>query len=1272
MDTPLETENISPGNRKKFIVPVIVFFILSLGIISLSLRLKNKRIVFKQKAAGNNLTTVDFVPDKIFGQPDFTETAPNQIVGNRVFHPQGVLVDRNSIPNKVYVWDSGNSRVLGFSSLGVCNSGGNSGQPCTNDLDCPSSTCQINQTKEADLVIGQIDMFHAACNGDNTQRMPASASTLCSQAYPDTISLMESPEGNSLAVDVNHNLFVYDKFNNRVLKYNDPFTTDTIADFVWGQANFTDRGNNRGGNVANNTLKWGYFGSGDYAGGGVEIDEGGNLWVADQGNRRVLRFPPNSKEADLVIGQQNFTSSAGNACGFSSGNPPANFLCMPKLVRVSKHTGQLFVVDWSGGGPEHAYRILIYNPPFSNGMSASEVIIGNNYTNYPFKIYRPIGLEIDPWQTNAFWLSNNNLNKLDYFQKIDSSWQITKSLTDELQHPNGSIGIDSAGNIYADTLAGQEVKIFYAPNYSQRTTILRSPDSARGSPNKVSAYGLRDPGSATVINYSNGQKQLFVSDRSRVLFWNNYESKNSGAPADGVLFESNFETLSASGEVFNFSTDTVGRVWMARGNQINVFQGPVINHQSPNYIIPSTVPLRFGGNLTFGMWITGIAYDETNDALWLSDTFNHRLVRMSKPLDSTNRKIDMVIGQPSLDSIKANRGVDNRDALACPNMVPDGFGSMGQIVFDPAGNLYVIDGSREGWQCSNNRLLEFDRETLVPNPSKNFFANDDSDRRYPKRVYGGSGFQGNKNSYVDCSGNKPNTPIGVSFYNGKMLVTADAYGVSRDKCGGVIGNPLGKRVFLYNNPLPDCPTSCRVESSSVIPIAGAQLSNPTWDNDGNLIILDHTWNRVLFFNTPLGVNPDSLTPTPTLTITPTPNPQVFNLRTMVVGMNPVENGKDLVSEMWGYWGKSAEQIEDEIVNMTINDIKSLSNNTINYEIVKKIRSDQFPPYTNGFQYNFDTYRPCVQEAGNPTGICETQKKLFDHIKWVTDNRICEIAEENNIDEIWAIFPTFLTTWENFMIGPDKGFYINGSDYILPQCKKHIIFTTGNYHEIKPLTHVYGHRIESTMSYEITDYWKTEDKNKYWFNFWDRNATAYCGSVHFPSNTSIAYDYSNTAFKDSSCLDWKNFPNFQGLKENINCNAWGCNDAGWEKFWMGSLPRSSGEISMISNSNIAFSLKKNWWYYLLYPENTIALIKTMSGENTTTPSPTPTPTISSCQCPDGVPAKNKGNANCDGGIDIRDLMLWREERTVGTAVNADFNCDGVVNLVDLMLWRENHN
>src|SRR3990172_7722091 len=54
----------------------------------------------------------DWRADVILGQPDFSQITPNEVVGNKLFNPRGAYVDRSVQPNRVYVYDSGNSRVL--------------------------------------------------------------------------------------------------------------------------------------------------------------------------------------------------------------------------------------------------------------------------------------------------------------------------------------------------------------------------------------------------------------------------------------------------------------------------------------------------------------------------------------------------------------------------------------------------------------------------------------------------------------------------------------------------------------------------------------------------------------------------------------------------------------------------------------------------------------------------------------------------------------------------------------------------------------------------------------------------------------------------------------------------------------------------------------------------------------------------------------------------------------------------------------------------------
>ena len=121
------------------------------------------------------------------------------------------------------------------------------------------------------------------------------------------------PEG--LTLDGAGNLFVADSGNNRVLVYDDPLTTDKLADHVFGQDGFFTTGDiNRGGLDATSL---------DYPA-DVAVHAGGDVYVADQRNSRVLYYQSplaTDKLADRVYGQDgSFATAVENKGGVDAGS----------------------------------------------------------------------------------------------------------------------------------------------------------------------------------------------------------------------------------------------------------------------------------------------------------------------------------------------------------------------------------------------------------------------------------------------------------------------------------------------------------------------------------------------------------------------------------------------------------------------------------------------------------------------------------------------------------------------------------------------------------------------------------------------------------------------------------------------------------------------------------------------------------------------------------------------------------------------------------------
>lgn len=257
----------------------------------------------------------------LFGQANATEASPNTVTPFKMFHGAGVIVDRSSKPNKVYVIDSGNNRILGYNGIGYCRA---AAEACTDDSDCQNGAdCIVNGTKAPDMVFGQPNFYTGACNGNDSTGIYGTpgANTLCLTGYPLITNTAEDWMRINGGTDGQGNLYVVDQWNNRVLRYNSPFSAnksegkgDSTADLVIGQPNFTANTRNRGSialgpvSAPSNDTLWLNAGNGinnDWVSThGVSVDYDGNVWVADTFNDRILRFSAGSSTRTSCWGSQ--------------------------------------------------------------------------------------------------------------------------------------------------------------------------------------------------------------------------------------------------------------------------------------------------------------------------------------------------------------------------------------------------------------------------------------------------------------------------------------------------------------------------------------------------------------------------------------------------------------------------------------------------------------------------------------------------------------------------------------------------------------------------------------------------------------------------------------------------------------------------------------------------------------------------------------------------------------------------------------------------------
>ncbi len=787
-------------------------------------------------------------PSRVFGQPDFTQTADNMAIANRVFHPAGTLMDRMPAPtpSRLWVFDSGNNRLLGFRSVGTCVGGTTPGIACTEHSGCAGGgSCGGNLNRNADVVLGQPSATdQSSCNGDNTRRMPATASTLCLIPYPYQVSPLEGPRGGQMATDAAHNLYVVDTFNNRVLRYDDPFTKDRVPDKVWGQRDFNSRDCNRGFSTpAADRLCTGEpdrFLFNFYFSGGVDVTaDGSAIWVADLGNHRVLRFPTNGTSANLVLGQPDMTSQ--NGC-----DGTLSTLCKPNGVRFDPATNRLYVSDGDGD----ASRVLVYQNPTANGQPAAFALAppaGSSFASVR-------GLTLDPTTPGAVWMADSdNSRLLQYVNNVPSKvlGQPTLSsvgcvgfpgdgpLGPQLCNPEGGIAIDRDGSVYAGDMVDQHVERFRGPQQPPHADgTAHSPDAyllddGHFVGNHIGPAGFHNPDYVLLAPFG-----MVVADQRRLLFWRNYASGGpGGGGADGVLAQNDFTSYDRTdithGEGFvALATDaTRNLLYAVNGGFITVWStaGGLTSMQEPVNQIASPLPLRGGGSIDFHS--RGIAVDPVSDTAWISDSDRNRIMRIIN-FSQASRQVDVVLGQPNANTFDCNRGAGR------PSPLPNGFCVPEQVTFDRLGNLYVVDGT---WESNGNqRALEFDRTSLpaIPSPQAFFFTGGPM----PARVYA-------KKSFTDafCDPdfvNKPCTPRYVSFEpnTNRMILTVDA-------CGATCStNPLESRAFIYNNPVPAGVVA--PNPSGRVPLMFNQAGASAFDASGRLAMMDHTWNRVVLISAP--------------------------------------------------------------------------------------------------------------------------------------------------------------------------------------------------------------------------------------------------------------------------------------------------------------------------------------------------------------------------------------------------------------------------------------
>ncbi|NUN70321.1 MAG: SMP-30/gluconolactonase/LRE family protein [Bacteroidetes bacterium] len=603
--------------------------------------------------------------EAVFGQPDYVTRTANTggISATSMNNPNSVVVDAQG---RLWVADRDNNRILRF--------------------DNASSKAS---SAAADGVLGQATF--------TTNKAGIAADSLNAPA--------------SLAVDKNGRLWVADRANNRILRFDAAAAkaNGAAANGVLGQPDFVTR--TSGTTASTMSAPW-----------GVAADASGRVWVADRSNSRVLRFDSaatraNGAAANGVLGQANFTSSAYAKTQGGLGEPRGVAVDLRgRLYVADEGNTRIMVYDAAAGKADGALAdYVIGQADFVSDVSANPPTA--NSLNYP------ISLCVDPMASYLWVPDIYNHRILRYLVGPPSAFAVlgTNNLTTNTDwtNPTDSTFAEPA-SVAIDPTTG---KIFVADRDNRRVLRFASAmkyangakaEAVFGQPGFITRVANNGGISAASMNNPNGvsvdvKGRLWVADRdnNRVLRFDNASSKASSAPADGVLGQPDFVTNSAGATGGKMSApaglhaDAAGRLWVAdrANNRVLRYDNAAekANGGTPNGVLGqdgfSSVTSGTTAATMNGPW--GVFADAAG-RVWVADRSNSRVLRFDNAASKSNgADANGVLGQSTFTT----------SAYATSQA---GLGEPRGVAVDANGRLYVAD---EG----NTRVMVYDNAAAKAN-----------------------------------------------------------------------------------------------------------------------------------------------------------------------------------------------------------------------------------------------------------------------------------------------------------------------------------------------------------------------------------------------------------------------------------------------------------------------------------------------------------------------------------------------------------------------------
>jgi len=551
----------------------------------------------------------------------------------------------------------------------------------------------------------------------------------------------------AVAADTRSNppiLYVADTGNNRVLAWRNPSSAakGAPADLVIGQRDMiTTLAQGPEQNTAELRITAGFSSPT-----GLAVDREGNLYIADSGNNRIVRYqrPFDQQgeilQADLVIGQRSINSgrSANQAIG------PSN-----KTLAFS-----------NGGG---AFRVGMTFDAANNLWTADP--INNRILRFPSAQLLPNALEPE---------ADLVIGQLDFESTKITDPPINAQLNkNNVVTPSG-ISFDASGRLFVCD-ARQRVTVWFPPLRTgmSASRVLGTSDQPGLSDKRLGSLAGPPEGAFAI----NNETYVIDTGNNRIMRYANPDSWPAEATTDispaaiSVIGQPDFVQNQpnrnirgdARADAFFGPTSGVvagGYIWIADANNNRVMGFPqsafstadrVLGQLDFQYRSPNITKQKGFNFSSSGGAVAGIAVDYTSDPprLYVADSGNNRVLAFRDARDVRFGDLpDLVIGQSDFNRNSINFITGD------PNVVIErGFNSPAGVSVDPQGNLWVAD-------TGNGRIMRFPKPFEQPNIN---------DQRANLCL-------GQANCFArpqrEATGRNLNAPIGIAFMvDGHVLVS---------------------------------------------------------------------------------------------------------------------------------------------------------------------------------------------------------------------------------------------------------------------------------------------------------------------------------------------------------------------------------------------------------------------------------------------------------------------------------------------------------------------